>query len=942
MPTTYELYLQSVAKRGVYDANTIALRKKLESEILSAHGDIQLSESTMPYMAGVYTHTIKDEQSTPIVKLPSTGNKEESDRNKLINDYVEANAVGTTYEAKIAADAVIKALDEEDDLDKITPYEDIYNQSKMRFQHIALAENVQREDERIVQYPSVGGRLFKRPMSSLERNWYDALQKHGASSPIARELESEVVKRRLSPFTEESAIPFMRMSVGDTGFFAPPPKSIEERKKGLLDTLLAPLLWGEQASGTTIYTLRKKLGFGGIGWIEEAEKGEVFKEISPSMALGITTRETSLFTARGIAGLAIDIVLDPTSYIGIGVVGKFGKVAKALKITGKAGKTATVGREAIELLAKHTDDIRKAIPNIPIEDARKMAEEEVFDIVEKNPKLLAERKYVEPSIHFLGYPLYVVNPSKRLLSKAWKAAPFLETRTAVVEALRVGFEPFYKVKKAAGVQAADLFAKFYRTVEYERGKWGERAAQLARKRPWFIKRTSEQEFNKQVRQYLERGVEPHDPRALEEALKIREGYNEMFEREVAIGLIEREQYRADYMYRVLTPEARAYLKKELGSEFKEGEEASVYMRRLESAHKRTYSGTIDEINKRMYAEAGIKEFFVADPLKAYFLRGVESARAIESFKLNKAIKTGDWTKTVEELSPVAERTTPKFTPEEIAKKAEKKYGERITKLRDQIGIPENVEVTTIEDVLRYAQRDVTNEDLIKSIDEQIAEVDKQIEAGIWRSEEGVLGAKPDVVTITQGHLTKTAKKAEDALIDLREQREQLASKLNGPYFIEGEPVEDVMQSLASGKGYDITELKYVPKAETKAAKVARERAERYSRHLRPFYTLLEDIKTGEIRPTTVQNVEYAIELESRGMFAGMRPRKQIGGHPYTVREFMENPLELAKKYQQYEKDIFEEEEEITRFQRAIAVEKSRPSPDTKLIESFESSISRSQ
>jgi len=654
-----------------------------------------------------------------------------------------------------------------------------YNASKLQFQRTSeyFAERQRHVEEEKKQYPLVGGLLFKRQTSPLEREYYDVVQKFGEDAPSARKLELEIAKRKLQPLTEESTIPFMRVPEGDTGFFAPPPKSLVEREKGLLDTLIAPLLLGEQASGTAIYALRKAMGFGGIDWIEEAEKGERFKEISPSMALGITTRETDIFTMRGVAGLAIDIVLDPTSYIGIGVIGKAGKfgskLAKSARIVSGTGDVATVGKKGVRAIGELTTSIRAAQPHLSVQAARKQAEAIVYEMAKRNPEILAARKYIEPSLHFMGQPAYVVEPAKRLLRKAWEAAPLLKKRKAAVEAIRTAFVPFHKVRQAAGERAAEVFAKFYRATEYERGEWGKRAAVLAKKRPFFVKQASEQEYNKQVRQYLERGVMPTEPQALEEALEIRKGYEELFEREIEEGLITREQMRPDYMFHVLTPEAKEYLKKELGSEFREGEEAFTYMRQLESAHERTYTGTIDEINEQMAEALGGKKFFVDDPLKAFFLRGVESARAIESHKLKNAIMTGEWTKTVEELSPVAGRTIPKFDEDVIEEMVEKKYGTRIGKLREQIGIPEDAEVTTLEDILQYAKRDVTEEDLLKSIDEQIAETEKAIESGIWRSEEGVLGAKPDVVTTTQWHLTKSAKKAEEDLIGLRIEREAI-------------------------------------------------------------------------------------------------------------------------------------------------------------------------
>jgi hypothetical protein len=67
------------------------------------------------------------------------------------------------------------------------------------------------------------------------------------------------------------------------------PELEDERGK-----IFTALLFTESLSGTAIYNLRKKAGFGEIGWIEQTEGDERVKEISPSHALGITTATKEL------------------------------------------------------------------------------------------------------------------------------------------------------------------------------------------------------------------------------------------------------------------------------------------------------------------------------------------------------------------------------------------------------------------------------------------------------------------------------------------------------------------------------------------------------------------------------------------------------------------------------------------------------------------------
>jgi len=72
------------------------------------------------------------------------------------------------------------------------------------------------------------------------------------------------------------------------------------KMEGTLGGIFNVLLVGERASGSFLYGTRKRLGFGSIDWIEQAESGGAlgYRRISPSEALGIR----GMMTISGLHG----------------------------------------------------------------------------------------------------------------------------------------------------------------------------------------------------------------------------------------------------------------------------------------------------------------------------------------------------------------------------------------------------------------------------------------------------------------------------------------------------------------------------------------------------------------------------------------------------------------------------------------------------------------
>ncbi|NIA09385.1 MAG: hypothetical protein GWP10_06570, partial [Nitrospiraceae bacterium] len=640
---------------------------------------------------------------------------------------------------------------------------------------------------------------------------------HGKESPLTKEAYETWVEAAIKIHHET------------TIWETPPPKHPElEETRG---PITSALLTTESAAGTAIYNLRKRLGFKPIDWIEQTESDEALKEISPSQALGLTTRETSLLTWRGIAGLGIDIWLDPLTYIKF-----FSKlVGKGLEIVNSEGKTVTINEKGIEILERQTKGIREHF-GVSADEARKAAENLVVDLTRHRKEILAARKYQEPTFSIGGHVLWYWSSWGQTGKKVWEGAPLYKQRASTAHWLRETFEPYYKVTQAAGKHAGDVFAEQVRKYEYGRSKWSKAARDLSKKYPRWFRKKEIISLDEQVAEYIERGIAPTDPRAYVIAEDMVVAQNAMAEQEIAEGILKREQFRKGYVFHVFTKEFKEeVLAKKYG--YKKGEDPLVYLRKLESAHPREMQGSIKQINEWAMEEYGMKALETNLP-RILELRGIESVRAITASELRRRVGI-ELGVPAEQVSPISSRMHPKYTPAQINEILDKKYGGKIETLRETLGIPEEAEINTAEDVMRY-----------------------------------------------------------------------ITPKPVAPLTVSFETPEDVMQYLERGRGVDITDLRAVPAKETKVAKIARERADRYERRLKPFYRFLDDIKAGKIRPTTVQNVEEAMAAENRGMFAGVR----ISGMP----EFMEeDTLRWAKEYRRYEDEISELESDIIKYRREM-------------------------
>ena len=474
---------------------------------------------------------------------------------------------------------------------------------------------------------------------------------------------------------------------------APPKGDIEKERMGKLDIVLYPFLAGERAAGTTIYALRKRLGFKDIDWIERREAGETFKEITPSEAMGISTPETKLLTKRGIVSFGIDVALDPYTWVGMGVMKVGARGVQSLKIGSKAkGTEAVVGQEGVDYILR----------TVSLGISRKTAERKLLENIGRgHTEYLAAKKYAESSVHIAGQVLFYTRPVQVAAKKVIDVLPYAERRAGVTQMIKTAFVPFHKVARDVGEAAVSPFRTFHRRTAAETATLGKRIEDIFGKTPKTL--------NEEIVLGLEKGIEPASPEAKNAVIKFREIYDEAFEKQVALGMIEPEQYIDLYMHHALTKEGKKWMRGELGSGYEAGMDIATYKKKLGSAESRLLEGDVYEVNKRMRDKFGIEEFFVEDPYAAIQAFAVQDVRATRSFILHKQL-TSEFGRPIEEGAPAAGRSTAKYTPEDITQQLREFDAETI-RLSDENALKISKFDDTTDVILRKRDTDVLEFDV---------------------------------------------------------------------------------------------------------------------------------------------------------------------------------------------------------------------------------------
>lgn len=441
-------------------------------------------------------------------------------------------------------------------------------------------------------------------------------------------------------------------------------------KTSFLNRIFDVLRTGEYAVGGLL------TGKGVMGGIKE--------KISPSKALGISTEKTPLLSPRGVAGLAADIILDPTTYLTFGAGG-------AVKVATKTGQKVALNKAGEKLFYKTVKELG--------EDAgrKKIAE----TLVQEG----AEKYLAKTGLKFLGAEIV----PRKVFTKAGGITEKVISKTPVVggaykttkEVLKGAFQPFAKIKElpegekyisglqrlAKGTRAeifesSEQIGKMAKETQRIVGKDGsstildliETGYKVTTKQP-FLERTFKKEavdqlmFSDVTRKAGEvlSKVDFSKVKTSDEALKlakqsipkklltkevkttiegmaktakmakkpfeqqqmidtvfeyISKGHKEIAKIEKEKGLLKGEL--DDYVRHLLTPKGREFVKSggTISSEL-----TKPLRTKLGAGKERKLIGTVKEINEKMRERVG-GDLFESNVFKAFAYRKAESIKAV--------------------------------------------------------------------------------------------------------------------------------------------------------------------------------------------------------------------------------------------------------------------------------------------------------------------------
>lgn len=408
--------------------------------------------------------------------------------------------------------------------------------------------------------------------------------------------------------------------------------------------------------------------------------------ITPSIALGIQDKDTSLFSLQGLAGTALDIAIAPTTYLSFGS----GAAVKIGSIGGKGAKAMKLSKKGVKELKTFTEKY-----------GGEMGTLEFAHHIEQNPAF-QKKVLASGGMNLRGWGKEVNLIPGSAFDPIGDAAK--------KGAMRFSLEHPTTFKKMVGMQeylqdkfvvraAIKRLPRSSRLLPME-ADYAEKAMLLPKKVRFDIAQGTERdiELAKEARKAFGENYEEivsnlieapvtresakltREQRAIVEEL---ETYNKGFAAaEKELGLLDTEM--SGYLRHTLTPEAKKYLEK--GGKKVSTELYTPLSVENKFGAKRTIQGTVAEINERARKELGIDfDYFEANPFKATSIRRAESVQAVEQAKFLK------WT--VEKYG----------VSEEVARAAPDKYVQSSSKYIEGAWLPKPV----AEDIEKeFVQKDV--------------------------------------------------------------------------------------------------------------------------------------------------------------------------------------------------------------------------------------------
>ncbi|MCK5432498.1 MAG: hypothetical protein KAJ03_07120, partial [Gammaproteobacteria bacterium] len=357
-----------------------------------------------------------------------------------------------------------------------------------------------------------------------------------------------------------------------------------------LDTLLV----GERAVGNIAYGLRLKLGGSELDYAKNKTYYGAY-DVSLSEAIGLSQRNNRL-QLRDVAGFALDVVTDPTTYLfGVGLAGKAGKagkLARGAKTVSQIEDLAYGGKVTAAMLAS-TDVI-------------------------KPTKYLAfgTQKSNIPLIRYstLGAPI------TRPLRFLHEALPGTSGRVEVGAQLRGFFDKFYGMTQGLSLGEAAFVRGRYKQM-------GTAAGAGIRKEELLIQnaaKLSPRGAGRELTYALESGTAVRS--SLARAHGLFSGFtSEWGESYVSMGLLTSEQLKRNYVPHVPGKDFHRALRTKPGL-------AARYYDKSSALKMRAIDDTIENIN----AQFGM-EFFEPDAFKIFGRASVQYNEFAQMFRFKESL-----------------------------------------------------------------------------------------------------------------------------------------------------------------------------------------------------------------------------------------------------------------------------------------------------------------
>jgi len=341
------------------------------------------------------------------------------------------------------------------------------------------------------------------------------------------------------------------------------------------------------------------------------------EKISPSeVLLKDREEERKFWSKEGLTALAIDILLDPTTYITFGAGG-------GLKLYTKGG-TILVNKSGKKLL---TTMIKKGAS----EGAARRA---LARIIQEGGEEAAKKYIGKSGLRFMGQ-LIIPAEKFEIVGKAIKKLPGAGALNKIGNGFSRAFRPFREIElMPAKVGGEGLYTEFlYKPYVRETRKQIFKEIDNIKKKALQAYKEYGVDVGKTIGYKIETQKLTGD-KFLDEIIKwMKKEQDEMLKIERATG--KKIGEIKGYLRHYLTPEGRKFISE--GNNFMSALPKPLRAR-LQAAKPRKIEGTIREINAFFREKYGIKNFFEPDAFKAFAMRKAEHIKYLNTHKFLEAAK----------------------------------------------------------------------------------------------------------------------------------------------------------------------------------------------------------------------------------------------------------------------------------------------------------------